>query len=254
MKLLFTITVATVSLFSQNSTFDKDAFIKRVRSNYHSFKIDTTKKISSYLTTQSFNNYHQSKTTEDIKFPVTIDWSDIASISLDRTEDHLGTSDFKERQNQVLALASLFLQNWLDFSVNDLIPSKAINYSLSRKGKRVYFSYITQNGKTFDRIAKEFAMNGLLMDMSVQTSDKFTYHIQPFYRSIKGKWLCVGWMYQKVDQMENVLEGMKIELVQQQIGTNWYPFDARLTIQSAKSKNGPVLEQLFFRNYHLKSE
>lgn len=251
MKLIVTTLICAVSVFSQTKKFDAESFIKRVRTSYHSFEIDTMNQISSYLTTQSFNSYYSSKTTDKIKFPITVDWSNVTSISLDRTEDVLGTSDFEEKQNQVLTLTSFFLQNWLDFSVNELIPQQAINYNISRKGKRVYFSYIMQNGKKFDRVAKEFALNGLLMDMSVQTAEHFTLKIQPLYRSISGKWLCVGWSFQKIDQNENVVEGMKIDLVQKQIGKNWYPFDVRLTIQTALSKSEPVIEQLFFRNYHL---
>ena len=67
MKLIVTMLICAVSIFSQAKKFDADSFIKRVRTSYHSFEIDTTNQISSFLTTQGFNSYYSSKTTEKIK-------------------------------------------------------------------------------------------------------------------------------------------------------------------------------------------
>ena len=244
--------VCFVSMVSaQKTSFDTNAFIKQVRSSYHSFEIDSTISLSSYLSTQSFNTYYRSKTTDKFKFPVKINWSKVKQISLEKEHVDIGTSDIEQKQSDVLTLTRFFLQNWLDFSVNDLIPMQAINYNFSVKGKRVYFSYISQNGKQFDRIAREFGMNGLLLEVIVQVASKHTLKIQPTYQSIAGKWLCTGWTYQKIDQDQNVVEGMKVELVQKRIGKNWYPHGAYVTIQTQQQSNRIVSEQLYFRNYHL---
>ena len=256
MKLLILVLCSTFVVFSQKKSkkFDYNTFIKNVRKSYHSFEVDSTIDLKSDLTSLSFDRFIKSKTTDEMPMPVKITWTDVTRITLEKNAMSLDVENFEAYHNQVVLLTNLFLQNWLNYSVNELIPQKALNFNFDKKGQRIFFSYILQEGKKFQRIAREFGLNGLLLKEVIHTDDNKQLLIEPRYRSVEGKWLCVGWFFQKTDENGEVIEGIKVDLVQQQIGKNWYPHDVHLTIQTSGEKGAVTREQLIFRQYTLNGE
>ena len=244
MKLFFLLITVVFSVFSQKKDFDTSKFITLVRNSYHEFSIDTTNKINSSVSTSSFNSFYASKTTEKFKFPVSVNWSNIGSIEIDKKDVQIDTKDIEINQNNTLIVVNLFLKNWIENALNEHIPKSAINYNFNKTKKTVIFSYVLRNGKRFDRIVKEFALNGLLLKTIIQTADQIKIEIEPRYQSIQGKWLCVGWIYQKINATNDIVEGMKVEIVQTKIAKNWYPYDVYLTFQNSNIQKSVQNEHL----------
>jgi hypothetical protein len=234
--------------FGISQDFDKSLFIQQVRNNYHTFSPDSGKNIESYLNSLSFSKLIASKTSKDLGFPIKINWKSSFDISIEK-ETTLSDPDVLSAQENLSLMAGFFIKNWLQFSVNNIVPTSVINPSLSHKNKRVYFSHILQYGNKFDHVSKEFALNGLLLKSVIQTSDKYTITIQPMYTIIKDKWLCTGWYYKKSDKNSKEIETIQVELFQKFIDGNFYPYDAYLKVSGQEEPN-IVSEQLYFRNFN----
>jgi hypothetical protein len=239
-------------VFSQENSFDEQSFFLKLENSYYTLTNTKTKNLKALVTSANFSKYAKNTWDNSEIFPLELIWFNPDKIYI--TEKGLPTSqqDYEKTMEMTVTLKRQLKGILVDlqrFYFSGIYKSIPNNYQIRNNEQAVQITYEAGEGSTYTKVKQLFGLNGLLLGIEVyHSAEKKMITVKPEFKTVKTKWLCVGWEVQtSLDgQIKN---GFKLKIENRFVNDVWVPSEIGIEVQKADMPGQTFYDVISIKNY-----
>jgi hypothetical protein len=235
-----------------SQSFNKDEFLYRVKTIYHSLRSQGIENYSSWVTSSLFLERTQPIYKQEI-YPLELIWSVPNLIYYIKRpvpvlEDTLQNKQTAEWQMDMLQALKGIMIDWQRFFAGNVLDEMPETYLVTTRDDSAYISYELNGAGRPVKVKMHFGLNGICLKMKLTYPDNgeeiFTY---PVYRLEGDKWLCTGWTVQSLKRGK-VESGFSVKLKYKKMEKCWALERIGLQLQALNKKDIIFTREYIFKN------
>ncbi len=248
------IPIIMIILFSNSlySQFNQEEFLYRVKTIYHSLRVQGLENFTCWVTSDLFLEETKETYKEEL-YPLELIWKKpnmiyyIKRALPDHPEAEQNRKSQEIQMNMIQALKGLLI-DWQRFCAGNVLDDLPKTYLITTVSDTAFIQYENyENGKLI-KVKMTFGLNGICLKLTVEFPDKNeVINTYPRFRLIGEKWLCTGWTVQTLKK-GSVESGFLVKLRSRKIENHWIPERINLQLQ----KRG-IDKTLYTRTYIFKN-
>jgi len=257
-RISLVITIIIISSSSLYPQFNKDEFLYRTRTIYHSLQVQGLDNFTSWVTSDLFLEDTKEIYNEEI-YPLEIVWKNPNMLfyirralpTLENVEENNKAQELQ--MNMIQALKGLLI-DWQRFCGGNILDDLPETYLVTTVNDSAFIEHENyENGKQI-KVKMKFGLNGLCLKISVEFPDKNEIiNTYPVFTLIGSKWLCTGWTVQTL-RNHIVESGFIVKLRSRQMENYWIPERLNLQLQTKDAEDIRYVRTYIFKNIILNRE
>lgn len=224
-------------LLAQSTIFDEKQFFQDIKESYYNLNDTNLENFTALITSLKMEKFAKEIWNNEEIFPIQLIWFKPNRLYIAQQGTPTITDNrYKEYQDLVEEIKQQVKAILIDFErfyITGLYESIKSDYKLTTQNEFVWIEF---NAGTMDQevpIKYTMGKNGLCLKVEIYyPNENKKLVLNPKFKIIKTKWICIGWQVHTLINGEPV-SGVMLEIRYDQYQSVWIPTQITITVQKA---------------------
>jgi len=236
----------------QQTEFNEKEFFSELSNSYYTLNETQLNNFSALVTSLKMEIFAEDVWENEEIFPLQLIWfkpdkiylaqQGVPTIKENRYKEYQEIIDGIKFQIEVILP---YLKRFYILGLYESIPN---NYDIKVEEELVWITAIRNQDSLMDSTIYKMGRNGLCLNIEIHyPAENENIIITPSFNIIKTKWLCNGWIVQRLIG-NSVINAYVLEIEYGEYQSFWFPVEIKMNIQKANDPD-TYYDIIKFRNY-----